>query len=62
MMKVLKVIVDTLPESCWQCFLKNINCRVCHLNRRYIEDYDARPDWCPLELESKVKCGGDMVW
>ena len=58
-MKVLKVIVDEMPEgnTCfrckfWQRFGRNDRCviRGLPLNQSNLED--TRPSWCPLEVET----------
>ena len=55
-MKVIKVIVDELPESCKECIYPNWNSlgdRYCQVALRLIYDDKKRPDWCPLRLESE---------
>ena len=59
-MKVLKVIVDEVPESCFLCRGavrkdKDYNCGVV-LRELSRNDFKKRPDWCPLVVEKKYKC------
>jgi len=61
-MKIIKVIVDELPEMCHDCRFvdaKNFmgtgriwyECTI--LDRKVIDDVYSRPDWCPLVEEIK---------
>jgi len=60
-MKIIKVIVDEIPESCWDCMrfdfdFKGIfkkECPYCLITGGDITiDYKStRPDWCPLETQ-----------
>ena len=59
-MKVLKVIVDRLPENCWDCPFPwggsdpSWQCSIMEMQEgsKNPEDWDikmdTRPDWCPL--------------
>ena len=54
-MKVLKVIVDELPDGCNQCPLLVMGAKImCITNRKTIAhsidspEISMRPDWCPL--------------
>lgn len=51
-MKILKVVVDKIPESCFECDLYSLDCEevpYCPLLKMYADVSDRRPD-CPLEL------------
>jgi hypothetical protein len=52
MMKVLKVLVDKIPESCMGCSYHNDNMCGITFGRLTGIRFDARPDWCPLKKES----------
>ena len=65
-MKVVKVIVDELPEDCLECDFgctesydengDNYNFvyyELCIAVNRKNYNRGNRPDWCPLELESE---------
>jgi hypothetical protein len=48
-MKVIKVVVDELPEGCLHClFLDMVYGNECPLNDKKIDNIHTRPDWCPL--------------
>ena len=50
-MKVIKVLVDEMPENCKECIYPNWNSlgdRYCQAALRIIYDDKKRPDWCPL--------------
>ena len=51
-MKVLKVIVDEMPEGCSKCGL--MGAWSCTIRDKYFrpEYHLTRPDWCPLEVET----------
>ena len=54
-MKVIKVIVDKVPESCKECIYPNWNSlgdRYCQAALRIIYDDKKRPDWCPLVVNN----------
>ena len=57
-MKVIKVIVDAMPENCVNCpYLEVVTVQIgekCSFNWQKIDDSLVRPDWCPLMLESDV--------
>jgi hypothetical protein len=58
-MKVLKVIVDELPDSCQECkFLDDMTGvgHWCMVDGDYREPPDTavRPDWCPLMVEGEM--------
>ena len=69
-MKVLKVIVDELPEGCENCIYgrivaseqlyamhKFLDVRWCNAAQKMIFDdslVDGKPDWCPLVVEPKL--------
>jgi hypothetical protein len=52
-MKVIKVIVDEIPEHCYHCCLKLHSSQRCGImdgrliEQQYVVDR-TRPDWCPL--------------
>jgi hypothetical protein len=53
-MKIIKVVVDKLPVSCWECDLSDqvSGDFMCVLySIRDIFDVYQRPDWCPLVVE-----------
>ena len=55
-MKVIKVIVDKVPENCCMCSLMGNDSSLgyCLVGEELESDYVVtRPDWCPLELESE---------
>ncbi len=63
-MKILKIVVDKLPEGCyinednschfWQCYTPIAGNDWCNaLNRETESNQACRPDWCPLALESE---------
>jgi hypothetical protein len=60
-MEIVKVIVDKLPESCWNCQYYSIGTRkglevlpnVCDVWDKAVEDCNIRPDWCPLVTEAQ---------
>ena len=57
-MKVIKVIVDKVPESCKECIYPNWNSlgdRYCQAALRIIYDVHTRPDWCPLILSTDIE-------
>lgn len=62
-MKILKVIVDKLPESCLVCGFSNVirYKLVCELRGKLIVDncdyYLKRHGFCPLEVESEAQNG-----
>ena len=66
-MKIIKVIVDEVPESCFECVFEAIE--MCSLMYEELDStrYDHRPNWCPLiKKEQSVKavlcdiCGNTM--
>lgn len=76
-MKVIKVIVDRLPETCEDCIygriidddesqaFKLLDMRWCHARQKMIFDeskIDGRPDWCPLVTVEYVKSFSDKSW
>lgn len=50
-MKIEKVIIrGEMPEKCMDCALMNGNSyKSCNIYNRLIDDWDVRPEWCPLE-------------
>ena len=56
-MKVIKVLVDEMPESCKECIYPNWNSlgdRYCQAALRIIYDDKKRPDWCPLVVGDRL--------
>lgn len=63
-MKIIKVIVDELPNTCWDCARLDFDfkgvfkkeCPYCLITGGDIMiDYKStRPDWCPLILRQDV--------
>ena len=60
-MKVIKVIVDELPEGCYLCDLMSYVSegdnlddifQICHVTGKTLTDISKRPDWCPLVTEN----------
>ena len=53
-MKVLKVIVDEMPKSCNYCklIISIGQYGVCSATREGINEWEQRPAWCPLEVET----------
>jgi len=47
-MKVLKVIVDEVPETCMKC--NHCYDNTCEITFKQLTDirFASRPDWCPL--------------
>ena len=63
-MKILRVIVDEVPESCKECVYPNWNSlgdRYCQAALRIIYDNKKRPNWCPLVRVVCENCNG-MGW
>ena len=59
-MKIIKVIVDELPESCFHCrgaYDDPVNGYMCNVMIKVLypkDDFDKRPDWCPLVTQEQV--------
>jgi len=61
-MKVIKIVVDKLPEMCngdYKCQFahyrnqtNHIECVICQKNILYYYYEDTKPEWCPLEKEA----------
>ena len=51
-MKTIKVIVDEMPENCWQCIFADWH--YCDVLKKDNEEYPTRPDWCPLVVETPL--------
>ena len=69
-MKILKVIVDEVPDGCLYCDLSSVwdsTKSKCRLNGKklFYENKSERPDWCPLvaeaSLEKEVVVKGGMI-
>jgi len=52
-MKVLKVIVDEVPETCMKC--NHCYDNTCEITFKQLTDirFASRPDWCPLVEEGQ---------
>ena len=66
-MRVIKVIVDELPEGCKYCEFGKSGYGICQITKReiwYTSDngmfdylFSKRPDWCPLVAENEAYGG-----
>lgn len=63
-MKIIKIIVDKMPEMCTACFyceFSNIGkrrvywCEGIDINENNISDPTQIPSWCPLEVKDGDK-------
>lgn len=51
-MKILRIVVDKLPEGCYECSLVVVGVRLmCIVDRKEIANEKERPSWCPLVQE-----------
>lgn len=62
MMKIIKVIVDELPEGCRLCQFRLYDTiyrmHICNLTGQEIDDLivekQTRPEWCPLMTHKRL--------
>ena len=61
-MKVIKVIVDELPEYCAECRYREVvtaqRGEKCRFGWHKIDDSLIRPDWCPLMPKDELTSTG----
>lgn len=53
-MKIIKVVVDELPDNCNGCKYYDRWLEYCHIVNKGYSDSHIRPDWCPLERDKEI--------